>query len=236
MNARMPNEMRERLRTLLRGDADEMISWLAEAGIRSVLLCSLVIVLGSGLYGCTVGLWRAPLQSLYTGIKFPLLIFLTCAGNALLNGMLAQLLGSGLSFRQTSFAILLSFALTAVILGALSPVSLFVLYNTPPLSSTATVLGHSVTLLTHVFFIAGAGIIANQRLLGLLEKVSGSRGTARRVLFSWLGGNFLLGSQLAWILRPFIGSPGLAVEFLRADPLRGNFYEAVGRALKHLLF
>lgn len=228
--------MRKQIKALLRGDPNETISWLAEAGIRSVLLCSLVIVLGSGLYGCTVGLWRAPLQSLYTGIKFPLLIFLTCTGNASLNGMLAQLVGSGLSFRQTSLAILLSFALTAVILGALSPVSLFVLQNTPPLSSSATVLGHSVTLLTHVFFIACAGVIANRRLFRLLEKVSGNRAIARTVLLSWLGGNFLLGSQLAWILRPFIGSPRLTVEFLRADPLRGNFYEAVGRAVKHLLF
>jgi hypothetical protein len=90
-----------------------------------------------------VGLWRAPLQSLYTAIKFPLLILLTCAGNALLNGLLAQLLGSGLSFRQTSVAILMSFALTGLILGALSPVSLFVLYNTPPLGSKVTVLGQA---------------------------------------------------------------------------------------------
>ena len=228
--------MKRRLHALLRGDADEISDWLAEPGIRWGATCGLVILVGSGLYGFTVGLWRAPLQSFYTALKFPLLIFLTCAGNAVLNGMLAQLLGSGLTFRQTSQAILMSFAITSLILGALSPVSLFVLYNTPPLNSSATVLGHSITLLTHVLFIACAGIIANRRLYRLLEKMSGSRGTARTVLLSWLGGNFLLGSQLAWILRPFIGSPGLAIEFLRADPLRGNFYEAVGRALHHLLF
>lgn len=225
-----------RLKALMRSDPDEMISWLTDAGIREALLCALVILLGSGVYGSTVGLWRAPLQSLYTAIKFPLLIFLTCAGNALLNGIVAQLLGSGLSFRQTSLAILMSFALTAAILGTLSPVSLFVLCNTPPLSSSPTLVGHSLTLLIHVFFIACAGVIANQRLFRLLTKASGHRRTARTVLLSWLGGNFLLGSQLAWILRPFIGSPGLAGEFLRADPLRGNFYEAVGRAAKHLLF
>ena len=75
-----------------------------------------------------------------------------------------------------------------------------------------------------------------RRLYRLLERVSGNRTTARRVLLGWLGGNFLLGSQLAWVLRPFIGSPGLAVEFLRADPLRGNFYEAVGRALQRIFF
>ena len=228
--------MKNRLKILLRGDAREISEWLEEPGARGAAISALLVLLGSGLYGFTVGLWRAPLQSVYTAIKFPLLIFLTCAGNALLNGMLAQLLGSGLSFRKTSLAILMSFALTGLILGALSPVSLFVLYNTPPLASDATVVGHSVTLLTHVFFIAGAGIIANRRLYRLLERVSGNRTTARRVLLGWLGGNFLLGSQLAWVLRPFIGSPGLAVEFLRADPLRGNFYEAVGRALQRIFF
>jgi hypothetical protein len=228
--------MKNRLKSLLRGDASEISSWLEEPGLQWTALCALVVLLGSGLYGFTVGLWRAPLQSLYTALKFPLLIFLTCGGNALLNGMLAQLFGSGLSFRQTSLAILMSFALTSLILGALSPVSLFVLYNTPPLDSGATLLGHSVTLLTHVFFIACAGIIANQRLSRLLEKICPSRMIARRVLWGWLGGNFLLGSQLAWVLRPFIGSPQLAIEFLRDDPLRGNFYEAVGRAFKHILF
>jgi hypothetical protein len=55
-------------------------------------------------------------------------------------------------------------------------------------------------------------------------------------LFSWLAGNLFLGAQLAWNLRPFIGSPTLAVQFFRDDPLRGNFYEAVWRACRHLFF
>ncbi|MEO7725324.1 MAG: hypothetical protein ABIU29_11680 [Chthoniobacterales bacterium] len=228
--------MRRQLKALLRGDEDEMMSLLSEPGLRWAVFCSLAILLGTGIYGGTIGLWRAPLQSLYTALKFPLLIFLTCAGNALLNGMLAQLHGSGLSFRQTSLAILTSFAITAAVLGALSPVSFFILYNTPPLRSSTALMGHSLTLLSHVCLIACAGIIANRRLFRLLTRASGERRTARTILWSWLGGNFLLGSQLAWILRPFIGSPGLAVEFLRPDPLRGNFYEAVGRAFQHLFF
>jgi hypothetical protein len=225
-----------RLKTLLRGDANEISQWLTESNLAWAAVCALSVLLGSGLYGFTVGLWRAPVQAFYTAIKFPLLIFLTCAGNALLNCLLAQLFGSGLSARQTSLAILMSFALSAMTLGALSPLSLFVLYNTPPLASQGSLLGHSIILLTHVCFIACAGVIANHRLYRLLERVSSSRAIARRVLAGWLGGNFLLGSQLAWVLRPFIGSPGLPVEWLRPDPLRGNFYEAVLRALHHLLF
>lgn len=219
---------------LLRGDADEIAGWLKEDGARRARQSCLLILFGCGIYGATVGLWRAPLQAAYTAAKFPLLIFLTCVGNALLNGILAQLLGSGLSFRQTSFAILMSFATAALILGAASPITLFVLSNTPPLGSSAARTGHSVTLLLHVFVIAYAGVLANQRLLRVLEKMSGQRAIARRVLVSWLAGNLFLGAQLAWTLRPFIGSPRLAIQFLRDDPLRGNFYEAVARALTNL--
>jgi hypothetical protein len=228
--------MKARLQSLLSGHPEDLRRWLTEPGLTGTAFCVVTALLGAGLYGATVGFWRAPLQSLYTAIKFPLLILLTAAGNALLNGLLAQLLGSSLSFRQTSRAILMSFALTGLILGGLMPVSLFVLYNTPPLASRATLLGHSLTLLSHVAFIAGAGVIANRRLFGLLTTLCPSRAIARRVLFGWLAGNLLLGSQLAWVLRPFIGSPALKIEFLRPDPLRGNFYEAVWHALRHLLF
>jgi hypothetical protein len=226
--------MINRLKALLCGDSDRLKSWLAAPDSPTIVSYLAIILIGSGVYGFTLGIWRAPLQSLYTAIKFPLLIFLTCAGNGTVNGMLAHVLGSGLSFKQTSLAILMSFALAAVILAGFSPITLFIWYNAPPLASKSAVLGHSVMLLTHVLAIAFAGITANHRLLELLRKISGRDATARAVLFSWLAGNLFLGAQLAWNLRPFIGSPTLAVQFFRDDPLRGNFYEAVWRAFRHL--
>src|SRR5437764_15233869 len=78
-------------------------------------------------------------------------------------------------------------------------------------------------LLTHVFAIAFAVIMANRRLLDLLRRMTGRDTTARAVLFSWLGGNLFLGAQLAWNLRPFIGSPGLTIQFLRDDPPARKF-------------
>lgn len=225
--------MMTRLRLLLCGDAATQRRWLATSDVQSFCANIFVIIFGAGIYGFTVGIWRAPLQSIYTAAKLPLLIILTCAGNAVINGMLAQILGSGLSFKQTSLAILMSFAIAAIILAGFAPITLFVLFNAPPLASADAILGHSLMLLTHVFVIAFAGVVANQRLLRLLENMSGHIRTARAVFFSWLAGNLFLGSQLAWNLRPFIGSPKLAVQFLREDPLRGNFYEAVWRALGH---
>jgi hypothetical protein len=223
-----------RLEILLRGDVERIKDSLKTASFRSLLSYCAIICAGAAVYGFTLGIWRAPLQAVYTAMKFPLLVLLTCGANATVNGMLAQLLGSGLSFRQTSLAILMTFATAALILAGFSPITLFIWYNAPPLGSKEAIVGHSLMLLSHVVAIAFAGIIANQRLLGFLQKLSGVA-TGRAVLFSWLAGNLFLGAQLAWVLRPFIGAPSLAVQFLRDDPLRGNFYEAVWRALLHMI-
>ena len=224
-----------RLVTLCRGDTDRIAPWLDERDPRWLLTCIITIAAGCALYGGVVGLWCAPMQAIYTAIKMPLLIFLTCGANALINGMLAQVLGAGLSFRQSALAILMSYTIAALVLAALSPVALFILVNAPALTSAGRGTGHSITLLTDVIFVAYAGVVANRRLLRLLTKICTTPESARRVFWSWLAGNLFLGAQLAWVLRPFIGSPWLAVEFLRADPLHGTFYGAVFHAARALI-
>jgi len=220
---------------LCRADRSEISELLDEHGARWPLICAVTILCGCALYGGAVGLWRGPEQALYTAVKMPLLIFLTCGGNALLNGMLAQVLGSGLGFRQTLIAILMSFAISSLLLAAFSPIVVFIFLNAPPLTSAAKGSGHSITLLMDVLFIAFAGVTANRRLLRLLEVRCSALIVARTVLWSWLAGNLFLGAQLAWVLRPFIGSPNLPVTFLRPDPMHGNFYESVFHALRRLL-
>jgi hypothetical protein len=89
-------------------------------------------------------------------------------------------------------------------------------------------------LLIEVGLIAFAGILANVRLRQLLDHLSGRLAVSRRVLLAWLAGNLFLGAQISWLLRPFVGSPGLPVEFLRPNAFHGNFYEAVFFAMKNL--
>src|SRR5262245_17313816 len=192
-------------------------------------LCVGVIAIGAGLYGGAMGYWRAPKQALFVAIKFPLIILLTTFGNALLNAMLAPLLGANLSLRQSFLAILMSFTIASAILGGFSPLAAFVIWNAPPLSADASLSAgtYSFIQLMHVSVIAFAGLVANFRLVQLLRQLSGNVAAARRVLVAWLTGNLFLGSQLSWILRPFIGSPGLEVEFLRKSAFHGNFYETV---------
>jgi hypothetical protein len=54
-------------------------------------------------------------------------------------------------------------------------------------------------------------------------------------MFAWLAGNLLLGSQISWVLRPFVGSPTLPVQFMRGDAWQGSFFESVFRSLQRLL-
>jgi hypothetical protein len=195
-----------------------------------------VIFLGAGLYGAAMGWWREPLQGFYVAVKFPLVILLTAFGNALLNAMLAPLLGLNIGFRQSFLAILMSFTIVAAILGAFSPLAAFVVWNaptmTPDVKSTFT---YGFIKLLHVAVIAFAGVAGTVRLFQLLTQLGGSKTVARRVLFAWLAGNLFLGSQLTWIARPFIGAPYLPVVFLRDTAFEGNFYENVFQTLRQLL-
>jgi hypothetical protein len=194
-----------------------------------------VIIFGAGLYGAAMGWWRDPQQALYVAIKFPLIILLTTAGNALINGMLAPLLGLNIPFRQSFPAIVMSFAITAAILGAFSPLIAFMVWNAPNLASKSlSGSAYNFILLAHVSVIAFAGMTGNVRLFQTLARLGGSKAVAFRVLVAWLAGNLFLGSQLSWILRPFIGSPTLPVEFLRQAAFHGNFFEAVFHSLRQI--
>ncbi len=207
-------------------DPETLRHWLTDEN-RKLVSCAAWMVVGAGLYGASIGLWRAPLQSLFVAIKFPLLIAATTILNALLNGMLAKLLGLPISFRQCVLAIMISFALLSVILGALTPLSLFVLYNLPAMGSADAGVAHAAMIVTHVIVIATAGLIANLRLYRLLSSLCGNSGQASRVLSAWLAGNMFLGCQLSYNLRPFFGTPDLEVAFLRDNPFDGSFYEAL---------
>lgn len=235
MNPSPTNSANHDLATLLRGEAESLHGWLHSGNARRLGRELAVIVIGSGAYGAAMGWWRSPEQALFVAIKFPLIILLTTLGNALLNAMLAPLLGLNLTLRQSLRAVLMSFTIAAAILGAFAPLIAFMVWNTPSMTSgIATDTTYNLILLAHVAVIALAGIASHVRLFQLLTRLGGSRTIALRVLFAWLAGNLFLGSQLAWILRPFIGSPTLPVEFFRQAAFHGNFFEAVLHALRQI--
>lgn len=236
MNASLNQSDFSYVGALLRGELKTIVPWIEQWSTKRFLLNVGVVILGAGFYGAAMGCWRDPQQALYVAIKFPLIILLTTVGNALINSMIAPLLGLNISFQQSFSAILMSFTVAATILGSFSPLTAYIVWNTPAMSSgIATGQTYNLILLVHVLAIALAGVTGNVRLLQLLAQISGSRAISLRVLFAWLAVNLFLGSQLSWILRPFIGSPILPVDFFRQAAFHGNFYEAVFQSLRQIL-
>ena len=224
------------LGVLLRGEPDALRRWAAQFESRRFAFHIAVIVAGAGCYGAAMGWWRDPWQALCVAIKFPLIMLLVTLGNALLNAMLAPLLGLNITFRQSLLAVLMSFAISSAILGAFSPLVGFLVWNAPPMSpDVKSTITYGFIKLTHVLVIAFAGVAGNVRLFQLLKQLGGSKAVAWRVLFAWLAVNLLLGSQLTWIARPFIGAPHLPVQFFRDTAFQSNFFEDVFRTLQKLL-
>ncbi|MBF0202836.1 MAG: hypothetical protein HQK67_00680 [Desulfamplus sp.] len=188
-------------------------------------VCLMLIIIGGALYGASLGIWRSPLQAVFVAIKFPLLLLLTAFGTSLINGMLAQLLRAQMNFYQSLLAVLMSFALLAILLASFTPLIFFLVWHLPAMDSSGQVDAHRIFLLVNVAVIAFSGTLANLQLYHMLKQICGTR--SRQILIAWLGMNLFLGAQLSWNLRPFFGTPGLPVTFLRDNPFDGSFYEAV---------
>jgi hypothetical protein len=217
---------------LCQGRPDRLRAWLENPTGPRLAACIIAIVLGGLCYGFTLGLWRAPLMGVFVAIKLPLLIALTLLTNGLINGMLAQVLGGGLTFRQTLMAMLMSFATFALITGALSPVALCFVLNAAEPGQPGADPAYSAILLGHTAIIAFAGVTAFRRFLPVLQAVAATKPAANLVFAAWLTGNLIVGAQLSWNLRPFFGQPSRDVQFLRPDWNHSSFYEALwGNAL-----
>jgi hypothetical protein len=219
---------------LCRGNPEELSLWMEPEHKTKLYSCLFWIILGSGVYGATIGLWRAPMQASFVAIKFPLLILLTTIGNGVLNGILAQLLGAPINIRQSMTAVLISFAIASIILGSLAPLTFFMVVNAPAMDSVKGADAHTLIILSDVAIISFAGITANLHLFRLLAYINKSKLRGSQILFAWLAGNLLLGGQLSWIMRPFIGTPTAPVEFFRDAAFKGNFFEMVWNMLMGL--
>lgn len=221
----------------LRADALAFRDWVDRRHLGLLAVCVSSIVAGAGIYGAVIGSWRDAAQALYTAIKLPMVLLLTTLGNGLLNAMLAPLLGLNVNFKQSLVLVLISFSIASLILAALAPVALFIVWNTPPLGGPTSLSSpeYGFLQLTLAFFIAGAGIAGNVKLLPVLRQWTRNRNVARTVLLAWLAANLFLGSQIVWVLRPFIWDPAGPSAFIGRQYFHGSFYETVFEAIRRLI-
>lgn len=222
-----------RTRALLAGAQGESARWIRRDGVRGFVEPLAWIVAGGAAYGAAMGAWRDPRLALYVAIKLPALLVATALVDALANGLWARFFGFELTLAQSLRAVLLAFALASIVLGAAAPVAAFFAMTLPASSSASARFAHDLLGVAHVATIALAGTIAVARQARwLAETCPGLRG-AHALVAIWLVLNLVVGAQLSWNLRPWFGSPGLEVAFLREHPFEGTFYESFVRMLAH---
>jgi hypothetical protein len=216
---------------LCRGDHALLSEWLTLSPGKMLIRTVPCVVVGCALYGFSMGLWRGAEMGIYVAIKLPLLIFCTLLVNGLINGLLAAVLDSGITMRQSLQFLLTGFATMSIILGALSPISLVLALHAPAPDADNARDYHAFILLFHTAVVAYAGILSHHTLRRFLLHFSKKKSASDSTFFAWIGGNLFVGAQLSWILRPFFGSPQLEVAFLRDDPFTGTFYETVWNSI-----
>jgi hypothetical protein len=181
----------------------------------------------SAIYGAVLGSWHGAKLAVYVAIKVPLLMLSTAAITALFNWIIAALLGLRMRIAQTFALTLVPLAIASIVAASLAPVAWFFTQALPGPSPAQRTL-HNVLYLVHVVLIASAGLAGTRTLRGVLIDVcGGDEARARAVRIAWIVAYAFVGGEMAWMLRPFVGSVFLPVVFLRDDALNGNVYEFI---------
>lgn len=192
----------------------------------------LVAITGCGglLYGATMGAyglpWDArPLQALYSGVKVPCLLAVATVVALPSFYVIHALLGLGRDFPAALRAVLAAQATLAVALASLAPVTV-VFYLSIDRYSPAPLFNGLQFLVATL-----AGQVTLTRHYAPLVRANPRHRIVRR---AWLAVYVFVGIQMAWVLRPFVGSPLLPTRFFREDAWT-NAYVSIADAIWRLL-
>jgi hypothetical protein len=167
-----------------------------ENDVRAMAANALVaIVVGSVLFGLAVGSWHGPQQALSAGMKMPIVTVGTLAVCAPAFYAISAVFGRAWSARTVLSLMLVAGARFALVLLAATPV-LWLAIN---LGAT-----YDAAKLTAAVAYALAGLTALTLMLRGLGDGPGKKAT----LALFVGVFLVVGGQAAWVLRPYLGTPG----------------------------
>ena len=199
-------------------------NWLRVLALLLLLAAGYGVCMGSfALTGTGSGhAW----QLLASSIKVPALFFLTLGVTLPSLYTFNALLGTRLSLEPLMHMMLAAFAVTIAVLASIGPIVAFF-----GVSSTS----YSFIVLLNVLVFALSGGLGSRQLLHALSKstVSTESSPGGRIFWISMAIFGVVGMQMAWLLRPFIGSPHDPFTWFR--PQSGNFFESVYQHLMHLI-
>lgn len=202
----------------------------------ALILIAIAIIMGA-IYGAVMGgtnlmqgqamppLGAKITMIFITAIKVPLLLMASGAIVYFPIYVSNAFMGERHSWRQVLALLVSSTAITCTVLASMATVAAF-------FSITSTT--YDFIKLLHVAIFAYSGVIGLQYMLGAIRWMAPPRPRSSRTLIMlWLLLYMFVGMQLAWVLRPFMSSPGEPFQVFR--PRKGNFYESVFYSLGKVL-
>lgn len=196
--------------------------------LRRIASQCVLLAIFSSVYGVVMGAYNGILQAISSGIKVPLLFALALAICFPAFFILQHVLGSKLGLWQMLAVILSGFVMIALVMASFAPIVVFFLITGD---------NYSFLKLLHVAIFALAGVFGMKTILDGLkfccEKQNIYPKVGVVVFRFWILILAFVGMQLAWNLRPFIGSRDLSFQVLRQR--EGNFYLTVARAAADLV-
>lgn len=184
---------------------------------RQLLRMLAISMMTLGVYGGILGLSHSPLQALSSAIKLPFLFLATLAITFPTFYVLNTYQGAQLGFARQLNLFLGTVSLTGIVLVSFAPVSIFFLVTTS---------SYEVFKLLNVSILAFAGLIGIRFLWrGTQELSTIDPRQVRRIVGFWIFLYAIVGCQLAWLVRPFFGSPDLPFALFRERS--GDFFSNV---------
>lgn len=193
----------------------------------------LIVVLSTAAYGAVLAAWRSPLMAAYVAVKLPVVFVATTLVVSAFCWAAGLLCRAGLRYREVLGAVFSAMAVAGSILLALSPVVLYFVFSGAPEAGTREEMrfAHATMMMVHMLVLACAGATGNLVLCRALRRRVPPACRLAPMVALWIASFAVVGCQLGWIMRPLVGSPNIAVEFLRSDALDSNFLESLFRQI-----
>jgi hypothetical protein len=196
---------------LLRGEGEFAA---ADTETRTSVWTQLLIIAACGsAYGAIMGAygglagtgWQ---QALVSAIKVPWLFTVTFALCLPSFYVMNVFSGLGRDFPRVLNALLSFQAIASLVLASFGPITF--------LMNVSTDFYSFMVLLNGIFF-GVASVAGHTTLRRMYRPLIAADSRHRRMYVVWLVLYVFVGIQMGWVLRPFIGSPDLPVQFFRRD-------------------
>lgn len=242
---------------LLRGECtrpEDLREGRLELPVRGLLVACLLL---GAVYGALMGLFAAANQGnanqvMASAVKVPLLFLLTLVVTFPSLYVFSALSRSRLNFAATLRLLLIAIAVNLAVLASFGPVTAFFTYSTS---------SYPFMKVLNVAFFGISGFIGLGFLWRALEPILGTPeplpppppregekdgdawsqkrlysqlrpNPAKRVFTMWLVVYGMVGAQMGWLLRPFIGDPNQRFQWFRTR--ESNFLYDFSRTLSEL--